>query len=276
MWFISLIFVHVRAGDMVKKRQTLIELEKTDLQSRVLQAEANTQSVNARLKEAKQSLSRSIELSKKGLLAQADLDKALANHDSLVADLSNAKQALKEANAALSFATVTAPIDGRVIDRFAEPGDTVQPGIQLLSLYNPLSLRAEANVREKLAYSLQTGQSLQVTIPTLGESIHSEIEEIVPAGNVGSRSFLIKTRLQESRELLPGMYAQLHIPAGTKQLLLVPRDRVAHIGQLDIVWLINQTSVERRLVRTGKTYQDGMIEIVSGLTENERVLAVVE
>ena len=268
--------IHVRAGDMVAKGQTLIDLEKTDLQSRVSQAQASTESVNARLTEALQSLSRAKELTQKGLLAQADLDKAQSNHDSLVADLMNAKQALEEANAALSFARVTAPINGRVVDRFAEPGDTVQPGVQLLSLYNPISLRAEANVREKLALSLQAGQLLQVTVPALGKSINSEIEEIVPVGNSGSRSFLIKSRLQQSQQLLPGMYAQLHIPAGTQSLLLIPKDRVAQIGQLDIVWVANQESVERRLIRTGKTYPDGMIEVVSGLVENERVLRVME
>lgn len=268
--------VHVRAGDRVTKGQTLIDLEKTDLQSRVSQAQASIQSVTARLTEARQSLSRARELTQKSLLAQADMDTAQANHDSLVADLMNAKQALEEANAALSFARVTAPIDGRVIDRFAEPGDTAQPGVQLLSLYNPISLRAEANVREKLALSLETGQSLQVIIPALGKSIHSEIEEIVPAGNAGSRSFLIKARLQQSQKLLPGMYAQLHIPAGSQALLLIPRDRVAQIGQLDIVWVANQESVERRLIRTGKTYPDGMIEVISGLVENERILTVIQ
>ncbi len=268
--------IHVRSGDMVNRGQVLIELEKTDLQSRVSQAEARTRSVTVRRTEARKSLSRAIELTQKGLLAQADLDKARANHDSLAADLSNARQALAEANAALSFARVTAPIDGRVVDRFAEPGDTVQPGMQLLSLYNPLSLRVEANVREKLALSLNTGQSLQVTIPALRKSTNSEIEEIVPAGNAGSRSFLIKTRLQQSQGLLPGMYAQLHIPAGLQPLLLIPQDRVAQIGQLDIVWVANQELVERRLIRTGKTYEDGMIEVVSGLEEGESVLKVMQ
>ncbi|MFA7554667.1 MAG: efflux RND transporter periplasmic adaptor subunit [Spongiibacteraceae bacterium] len=266
--------VHVRAGDMVEQGQPLIDLEKTDLQSRVSQAEARAQSVTARLTEAKQSLTRATELTKKRLLAQADLDQAQANYDSLIADLSNAKQALIEANTALSFARVTAPINGRVIDRFAEPGDIAQPGVPLLSLYNPQSLRVEANVREKLALSLEVGQSLQVTIPALETSIPSVIEEIVPAGNAGSRSFLVKTRLEQSQGLLPGVYANLHIPAGIQPLLLIPAARVAQIGQLDIVWVAHQDYVERRMIRTGKTYQNGMIEVISGLIENEHIIEI--
>lgn len=267
--------VHVRAGDMVKQGQTLVELEQTDLQSRVLQAEAAIQSVSARMIEAKKAFIRAKDLTEKGLLAQADLDKAQANRDAIVADLVRAKQALEEANISLGFATVIAPINGRIVDRFAEPGDTAQPGIPLLSLYNPLSLRVEAYVREQLALSLNNKQSLEVIIPALQVVLASNIEELVPAGSTGSRSFLVKSRLQNSQNLLPGMYAQLRVPAGKAKVLLVPEDRVAKVGQLDIVWVLNMNVIERRFVRIGKLFPDAMVEIVSGLAEGELVLPVV-
>lgn len=266
--------IHVRAGDTVEKGQVMIELEKSDLQSRVSQADASVKSVSARLIEAKQSLERAIELTDKGLLAQADLDQARANHDALVADLASAEQALDEARTGLDFATVVAPISGRVIDRFAEPGDTAQPGVQLLSLYNPLSLRVEANVREQLALSLSMGQSIEVSVPALQRALDSHIEELVPAGNAGSRSFLVKSRLQHSEGLLPGMYAQLHVPAGVESLLLIPRDRVARAGQLDIVWVWSGDAVERRLIRTGREYPQDMVEVVSGLQAGEQILPI--
>jgi membrane fusion protein (multidrug efflux system) len=264
--------VYVRAGDEVDKGQLLIELEQADLESRVARAEASIQSVNARLTEARQSLGRSRELAKQGVLAQGDLDKAQANHDSLVADLASARQALNEANASLSFARVTAPIAGRIVDRFAEPGDTAQPGLQLLSLYNPLSLRVEANVREALAVSLVIDQSLQATIAATGETIKAVVEEMVPAGNVGSRSFLVKSRLQHSEGLLPGMYARLHIPAGEASLLLIPKSSVASVGQLDVVWVQNGAALERRFVQIGKTYPDDMVEVISGVEDGDGVL----
>ncbi len=264
--------VHVRAGDMVKKGQILIELEQTDLQSRVLQADAAIQSVSARLMEAKKTFSRAENLTEKGLLAQSDLDKAQANREALAADLSKAKQALREVNIALRFAHVTAPISGRIVDRFAEPGDTAQPGVQLLSLYNPFSLRVEAYVREELALSLSSAQSLDVVIPALQQNRSSNIEELVPAGRAGSRSFLVKSRLQNTQDLLPGMYAQLRVPAGVTSVLIVPSKRVAQVGQLNVVRVLSKGVVERRFVRIGKVYPGAMVDVVSGLAEGEWVL----
>ena len=266
--------IHVRAGDEVSAGQVLIELEQSDLQSRVAQARARVESAQARLKEARQSLSRAADLARRGLLAQSDLDRARAQHDALAAELASARQALQEAQATLGFAAVRAPIDGRIVDRFAEPGDTAQPGVQLLSLYNPLSLRVAAHVREELAVQLALDQPIEVVVPALDQTLASELEELVPAANPGSRSFLVKSRLRQFEGLLPGMYARLRVPAGTGSLLLVPRDRVASVGQLDIAWVVDDGAIERRFLRLGKPYPDGMVEVISGLREGDLVLPV--
>lgn len=266
--------IHVRAGDSVSQGQLLIELEAKDLQSRVSQANARINSVNARLTEAQQSLQRALDLKSSGAIARAELEKAQANRDALLADMTNAKQALQEAKTALGFAKIYSPIDGRIVDRFAEPGDTIQPGVQMLSIYNPLSLRVEANVRELLALPITLGQALEVYIPAMEKSLTSIVEELVPAGNTGSRSFRVKSRLPFSDGLLPGMYARVQVPAGKQTLLLIPKDRVASVGQLDVVWVHNQGIAERRFIRTGKTKNDGLIEVVSGLNEGDLLLPI--
>ncbi|MCB1841908.1 MAG: efflux RND transporter periplasmic adaptor subunit [Halioglobus sp.] len=266
--------VMVRAGDTVQEGQVLVELESDDLATRVSQAQANVQSVRARLTEARQALERATDLSRRGLLARADLDRARANHDALVASLASAEQALKEADTALGFARIRAPIGGRIVDRLAEPGDTVQAGTPLLALYNPLSLRVEANVRETLALALEPGQTLKVTIPSLNSERVAVIEELVPAGNTGSRSLLVKCRLEHGSSLLPGLYARLQVPAGEATALLIPAERVAQVGQLDIVWVATDQGIQRRYVRIGRALADGMVEVVSGLATGEKVIPI--
>lgn len=264
--------IHVRAGDVVTQGQLLIGLDQKDLSAQVSQAKSQIQSVEVRLKEARQSLVRAKELNQKGLLANADLEKVQANHDTLSASLSTAQQSVLEAENTLSFAQIRSPMDGRIVDRFAEPGSIAQPGKSLLSLYNPTTVRVEANVRETLALSLTQGQQLKVQIPATGQWLEAEIEERVPAGNPGSRSFLIKVRLYQTQGLLPGMYARLMVPSATESLLLIPGDRVASIGQLDVVWVITQGRSERRFIRTGKRHEGGLLEVVSGLEEGEMLL----
>jgi RND family efflux transporter MFP subunit len=264
--------IMVRAGDMVEKGQLLLELERSDLESRLQQASEQVRAVSARLTEARQSLDRAEQLYEQKLVAAAVLDEARANHEALSADLASARQAAREAEIAISFTEIRSPIDGRVVERFAEPGDTASPGDKLLSLYNPLSMRIEASVRETLALPLELGQELEVEIPASGDRLTARIEELVPAADPGSRSFMVKAQVDYSGQLLPGMYARMLVPAGTETLLLAPADRVVSYGQLNIVWVISNDRIDRRFIRIGREVRPGMLEVISGLEENEMIL----
>jgi len=269
-----IVAVNVRAGDTVKRGDLMLELENSDIKAQVLQAEANLRASSARLKEAQQTLARVKELQAGGVMSTSDLDKAVANHEALIADVAGARQALAEARTALSYTAIVAPFDGRIVDRFAEPGDTAQPGTKLLALYNPLNLRVEAQVRESLALGLAVGQPLKVEIPSLQKTVDGVIEERVPAADPGSRSFLVKVGVAFDKDMLPGMYARLLVPAGLERQLLIPADRVAHIGQLALVWVAQGSHNYRRFVRVGQEVNDGQIEILAGLIEGDMVLPV--
>ncbi|MAT93612.1 MAG: efflux transporter periplasmic adaptor subunit [Halioglobus sp.] len=266
--------IDVRAGDYVEAGQRLLTLESSDLQARVMRAREQMRAVEARLTEARQSLARARELHERGLIAAADRDAAEANAGSLDADLAAAQRALEEAETALSYAEIRSPIAGRIVDRFAEPGDTASPGETLLSLYNPFSLWVQARVRERLALSLDNGQELQVEIPAMSRLLTARVDEIVPVADPGSRSFLVKALLQSTEGLLPGMYARLLVPAGERTRLVIPVDRVAQVGQLDVVWVAESGRVTRRFVRLGRPVEGKLIEVLAGLEEGELVLPV--
>ncbi|WP_114326612.1 efflux RND transporter periplasmic adaptor subunit [Candidatus Colwellia aromaticivorans] len=263
--------INSRAGDLVKKGDLLIQLEQNDLQSQVLQAKQTVNAMQARVKEAKQNFDRAVELFKTKLVSEFELDKNRASYQTIHAELTAAQQAFSQAQTTLSYATLIAPIDGRIVDRFAEPGDTAQPGVKLLSLYNPLSLRVEAQVREQLALTLSNGQEIEIELPSVNKTIMGEIEEIVPAANTGSRSFLIKARITYHENLLPGMYARMLIPAGEQIQLTIPAINVAHVGQLDFVWLNVDGKIQRRFVRLGKE-KNGRVTVISGLMAGDEII----
>jgi len=259
----------VRAGDTVSQGQLLLELERSDLESRLSQSKQRVLATNARLTEARLSLERAQNLQKQGLVAKAVLDEARANHDSLLAELESAQRAAEEAEVAISYTEIRSPIDGRVVDRFAEPGDTASPGERLLTLYNPLSLRVEAPVQESLALSLRLGQELQVEIPVFERTLKAQIEELVPAADPGSRSVLVKARIDFQEDLMPGMYARLLVPANVEKLLLIPPGLVSDYGQLDLVWVYRDGRSERRFVRLGRQFGADRVEVISGLEAGE-------
>lgn len=263
--------IHVRAGDYVEKGQLLVELEKSDLLAKSRQAAEQINAVSARLAEAEKNLTRVRQLRQQGIMPVAELDRAKANTEALRAELAAAKQTLEEAQAAVAYTEIRSPIDGRIVDRFAEQGATAYPGNKLLSLYNPNSLRVEVQVREQLALSIEIGQTVAVEIPSLGKRLNAIVEERVPAAEPGSRSFLLKARIEQDPALLPGMYARVLIPTGTEQRLLLPSDRVVQVGQLNLIWVWQDGQAYRRFVRTGKTDSNGMTHILSGLEPGDQV-----
>lgn len=262
----------VRPGDVVDAGALLVALEDDDLKAQARQAREAVNSVQARLDEASRNLQRATSMHERGLIADTDLDAAIATARALEADLQRARRRVEESEAALSYAQVRAPIGGRVVERFVEPGDTVSPGQRMLSLYNPVSLRVEAWVRESLALSLTEGDSLAVEVPALERDLEGAIEEIVPAADPGARAFMIRVRLPPADSLLPGMYARLSIPAGSVERLLVPLARIRSVGQLDVLWVPGESGPERRFVRLGAPRDDGSVEVVAGLASGERVL----
>jgi RND family efflux transporter MFP subunit len=264
--------IDVRSGDSVKKGDVLITLENNDLSSSVIQANEQVNAMAARYTEAQQNFQRAQELFTKKIASQFDLDKSKADYHSIKAELTAAKQSLAQAQTTLSYATLRAPIDGKVIDRFAEPGNTAQAGEKLLSLYNPLSLRIEAQVREQLALTLVQGQRITIDLPTMKQTLVGLVEEIVPAANTGSRSFLIKVSLPYQENLLPGMYARLLIPAGNIEKLYVPASSVSHSGQLDFVNVLIDGQSQRRFVRLGVESKSGFASIISGLTDGDIIV----
>lgn len=258
----------VRAGDQVSRGDLLIKLENSDLLSQLDQAKARINSASGSLTEAQNALQRMQNLKQQGLASNADLDKAQANYTRADSELQAAQQAKNEAEAALSYSEIRAPINGRIVDRSAEPGNMATPGQTLLALYNPQSLLVEANVREALAIALSLGQQLSVTIDSLHLQIPASIIELVPAADPNSRSFIVKAEIAFSEQLRPGMFARLSLPVGEEQRILIPREYVQSFGQLDRVWVVQQGQLSRRFVRLGEVYDDA-IEVVSGLSAGE-------
>ena len=262
--------VKVRPGDVAEKGQLLIQLEQADLISRVNQAQDRIDSISAQLEDAKLRLDRTAELRSKGLAAPAEEDTARSTFDSLAAQLAQMREALEEAEIILRFSEIRAPINGKIVERLVEPGDTTSPGMPLMTLYDPLSIRVEARVREALALKLSLGQEIDIEIASINQHLRGVIEEVVPAAHTASRSFLVKASIAYHPGLVPGMFARFIIPVESKSLLKIPLKYVTEVGQLNIVYVYADSELERRYVRLGP-HEDGLTVVLSGLNEGDRL-----
>ncbi|UCF93480.1 MAG: efflux RND transporter periplasmic adaptor subunit [Desulfobacterales bacterium] len=264
----------VRAGDEVAAGDVLVELDSRELDARVDQVHQGVVAAEARLAQTEKDFQRvqRIFRADSGAISKAELERAQAAVRTARAEVLRARRREDEGLTALSYGTLTAPIAGRIVERYADPGDTARPGEPLLRMYDPMTLRLEANVRESVASKLVKGQSLTVKVDALDRRFAAVVDEIVPSADPGSRSFLVKVSLTADSGLYPGMFGRLLIPLGQTRKIYIPLKAVTHVGQLDFVLVRTPQGPARRYVRLGTRGREDQVEVISGLAAGEEIL----
>jgi RND family efflux transporter MFP subunit len=270
--------ISVRAADEVKRGEILAELDSRELEARVGQARQAVVAAKARLALAEKDSERlqRIYRAEPGAVSKSDLDRVQTSLRTARAQLLGAQRKEEEAKTALSYSTLAAPISGRIVERYADPGDTARQGQALLRMYDPETLRLEASVRESVASKLTRGQNLTARVDALDKEFQAEVEEIVPSADPGSRSFLVKVGLRESSGLYPGMFGRLLIPIGQTQKIYIPLRAVTQVGQLHFVIVKTEQGDLRRYVRLGARPDADRIQVISGLIAGEKILVPVQ
>jgi len=266
-----IVAVEVRAGDAVRRGDVLVRLDDAELAARVEQQRDAVRAARAAAEEAEPAFRRVQSLFERGTVPRSELERVEATLRAARAALSRSERAVEEAEAALGYARLTAIRDARVVERYAEPGDTAIPGTPLVRLYDPASLRVEASVRESLATRLAPGDAVQVAIDALQRRVSATVDEIVPSADPGSRTFTVKALLPADLPLFPGMFARLLIVAGEERRLYVPSQALLHVGQLAYVRAVEDGAPVLRLVRTGRA-DEARVEVLAGLRDGERIL----
>jgi multidrug efflux pump subunit AcrA (membrane-fusion protein) len=144
------------------------------------------------------------------------------------------------------------------------------PGQIVATLFDPLQMQLIASVRESLAHRLNVGQPIDVQIESFNKQCLGTISEIVPEAESSSRAFQVKVTGPCPEGVYSGMFGRILIPLDEEQILVIPRQAVQSVGQLELVNVATQSAVRRRAVRLGRTIgQD--VEVLSGLREGEQV-----
>ena len=266
--------IAVWAGDEVKAGDVLVTLDARELQARVDQAHQAVVAAAARLAQTEKDLARVRRIMKAdpGAVSKAERDRLQTALSTARAERVRLQRQKDQAQTALSYSKLTAPIAGRIVERLADPGDTARQGEPLLRMYDPATLRLEASVRESVASKLAKGQQLSAEIDALKKQYPVVVDEIVPSADPGSRSFLVKVSLTDGAGLYPGMFGRLMIPIGQIEKITIPLAAVTRVGQLDFVVVKTQQGAVRRYVRLGQRSPDQRVEIISGLSPGEQIL----
>ena len=223
--------IYADFNQKVKKGQVLLELDKQKAVSKVEQAQASYASAQAEVTYLKSSLDRTQKLSTSGGATAVDLESAQYKYDAAQASLIRARNDLEQARIDLSNCTIKSPIDGVVLNREVEVGQTVAASMSTPTLFiiarDLARMQVEADVDEADIGQVSVGQAVEFTVDAHPkDSFAGTVQEVrlspTIASNVVTYTVVIEADNAEGK-LLPGMTATCNILSQqAKQALAVP------------------------------------------------------
>lgn len=276
-------------GSEVEAGQTLFEINPEPFKAEVASAAAALQRAQARLARSQAKFDRARQLLPTNAISHAGYDDALADLADTKAGVAEAQATLDRRRLDLGFATVRAPIGGRIGPELVSEGALVSAsGVNALALIQQID-QVYVDVRQPAAQidiiraAAQSGQleataKVPVAIlaasgepyPVSGRALFSDISVDPGTGNVTVRVQVANPQ----RLLLPGMYVRARLPRGVRtNVLLVPQEAVIRdpAGRPQLIVLGDANMPERRVVDLGEFVERRYI-VKSGLKSGERVV----
>jgi HlyD family secretion protein len=211
--------IYVDFNSPVRKGQIIARLDTTTLASQVFDSRANYKRKEIMLNQAKRNLDRSTELYEEKVMAQVEYDKVLDDFETAQSNLISAEAQLKRAQINLGYATVTSPIDGIVISRNIEQGQTVASSFNsptLFHIVNDLTkMQVEASIDEADIGQIEEGQSVTFTVDAYpddvftGEVRQKRLNPVI-VSNVVNYIVIVDVPNPDMK-LMPGMTASISV-----------------------------------------------------------------
>lgn len=267
----------VKAGDKVRAGQVLATIDDREAQVGSQRAQAQISQADADLRNARAHMERTRDLQSQGFVSKAALDTAAAQLQSAQAQREQAAASARQSSLAQGYTRVTAPMDGWVLQTFAQAGDLAMPGAPLLVVYAPQPLRAVVQVPASRSAAVRQAKLTSVLVDSDGaapQTITPLNRLEVPSSDPVSQTTEWRMDLpaKESANLLPGQQVRVNFgvegTAGAR--LLVPASAVVRRGELSAVYVASNKGFALRAVRLGGQSAAG-IEVLSGLRAGDMV-----
>ena len=211
--------LYVKFNDRVKKGQLLAQLDTVSLKAQLDQSQSQVDQAKAQLNFEEATYKRLKVLYDKQLLAQSDYDQALYNFENSRASLNNALSALSRAQVNLNYATITSPIDGVVLNKAVEEGQTVAASFNtptLFTIVNDLTqMQVQTSVDEADIGKVKQDQRVEFTVDAYPDmKFEGKVSEVriqpVTTNNVVTYTVILSAPNPEEK-LMPGMTASATI-----------------------------------------------------------------
>lgn len=257
-------------GTVVRKGDALARLDDALLALQQRQNQADIERIQAQLDYAASQEGRLAELVKKNSIAGSQLEEARSQRRVLEQDLQRARVALDQTRHRLRNATVRAPFDGMVAERFIQAGEYLGTGMPVVRLVNTESLEVRAQAPVNLAARLKPG--MDVALREGDDELLQVVRAVVPVGDQSSRQFELRIALDSPRWPI-GSALQVGLPsAEPRDVVAVPRDAlVLRANETFVVRIAADDTAQRIAVRTGGA-QGELVEVIGEIAAGDRLV----
>lgn len=290
---VSKLFVDYNS--VVKKGQVIAELDKTNLMSQLNTAKTQLATAQSQLNYQTANYKRYKTLFEKGLVAADDFDNAKLSYTQAKEQVASAKEEVQRAQTNLGYATITSPIDGVVLSKSVEEGQTVAASFSTPELFtiaqDLTNMQVVADVDEADIGDVKEGERVTFTVDAYpDDTFEGEVKQVrqeaTTTNNVVTYEVVISAPNADLK-LKPGLTANVTIyTAERKGVLSVPSKALRFtpqketVGKMKVVdaanaknkvWTIEGNSIVAHKVNIGMT--DGTnTQIVGGIAEGTKVV----
>lgn len=290
---VSKLFVDYNS--VVKKGQVIAELDKTNLMSQLNTAKTQLATAQSQLNYQTANYKRYKTLFEKGLVAADDFDNAKLSYTQAKEQVASAKEEVQRAQTNLGYATITSPIDGVVLSKSVEEGQTVAASFSTPELFtiaqDLTNMQVVADVDEADIGDVKEGERVTFTVDAYpNDTFEGEVKQVrqeaTTTNNVVTYEVVISAPNADLK-LKPGLTANVTIyTAERKGVLSVPskalrftpqKETVGKMKIVDVanaknkVWTIEGNSIVAHKVNIGMT--DGTnTQIVGGIAEGTKIV----
>ncbi|MFL2657066.1 MAG: efflux RND transporter periplasmic adaptor subunit [Burkholderiaceae bacterium] len=295
--------VYVDYNDKVNKNQLLAKIDPALLQAKISQSKANLSAAQAVLKASKSKFFRQKQLEKKGFISQGSIEISEKDFEEARARVIQAKAQLERESRNLLYSQIISPIDGVIIERAIDVGQTVAASFQTPTLFkiarNLNEMQIEALVSEADIGKIKSGQSVKFQVDAYPGKFFSGSVNLVrlePEVEQNVVSYKVIVNVENSEGfLLPGMTAQALITVMKRENVLLipiaslrfsPPESLNYIDGLEVInndqgvttsfddsifKITKDGKIEKLRISTGLS--DGkFIEVLDGLKESEEII----
>lgn len=290
--------LYVDYNSQVKKGQVIAELDKTNLLSELNTAKANMASAQSQLNYQNANMKRYQTLYQKGLVSADDYENALLTYRQAKEQVATAKEQVQRAQTNLGYATITSPIDGTVISKSVEEGQTVAASFNTPELFtiakDLTNMQVVADVDEADIGAVKEGDRVTFTVDAYpDDTFEGAVKQVrlqaTTTNNVVTYEVVISAQNADLK-LKPGLTANVTIytqertgvlAVANKALRFTPTKetvgkdmKIVDCKDKNKVWTLDGKTLTAHPVSIGQT--DGMhTEITKGLKAGQQIVTEI-